>query len=88
MHISDAAHSVVCGACLQRAAAPLAVKGRKSIFTLNSTADAEVLATFSSDGSPAAPRRSAPATAENPVPPPRRAEAAPWLRVALAQKPG
>eukprot|EP01045_Picozoa_sp_COSAG04_P037442 COSAG04_NODE_9565_length_851_cov_1.304521_1_plen_44_part_10 len=33
MHISDAAHSVVCGACLQRAAAPLAVKGRKSIFT-------------------------------------------------------
>ena len=57
MHRTTAAHSVLCGACLQRAAAPLAVKGRKSIFTVNSTADAEVLATFSSDGSPAATRR-------------------------------
>ena len=57
MHRTTAAHSVLCGACLQRAAAPLAVKGRKSIFTVNSTADTEVLATFSSDGSPAATRR-------------------------------
>ena len=56
MHRTTAAHSVLCGACLQRAA-PLAVKGRKSIFTVNSTADAEVLATFGSDGSPAATRR-------------------------------
>ena len=59
MHRTTSVHSQKSqyGACLQRAATPLAVKGRKSIFTVNSTADAEVLATFSSDGSPAATRR-------------------------------